>query len=198
LFLLISSAEGKLPVTIRSRTRILRVTALGEADLEKAVRAALVRDEQEADAKSIATVLVLSDGSVRRALELISGEGIEFYDEIVDFFRTLPELDGARLHRVVDQIGGFSNTEQLELFISLLLGLIERLIRFTATGEGATKEEQALANRLISQGNLAPWAEAWEAISEAHAEALEYNLDRSLFAMETWFRLQKLAREHPV
>src|SRR5262245_17612297 len=198
LFLLISSAEGKLPVTICSRTRILRVAALGEADLEKAVRAALVRDEQEADAKSIATVLVLSDGSVRRALELISGEGIEFYDEIVDFFRTLPELDGARLHRLVDQIGGFSNTEPLELFISLLLGLIERLIRFTATGEGATKEEQALANRLISQGNLAQWAEPWEAISEAHAEALEYNLDRSLFAMETWFRLQKLVREHPV
>jgi hypothetical protein len=99
---------------------------------------------------------------------------------------------------LVDQIGGFSNTEQLELFIALLLGLIERLIRFTATGEGATREEQALAKRLISQGNLAQWAEAWEAISAAHVEALEYNLDRSLFAMETWFRLQKLAREHLV
>ena len=135
---------------------------------------------------------------VRRALELISGEGIELYDEIVAFFAELPDLDGARLHRLVDQIGGFSNTEQLELFISLLLGLIERLIRFTAIGEGATKEEQALANRLISPGNLAQWAEGWEAISEAHVEALEYNLDRSLFAVEIWFRLQKLAREHPV
>jgi DNA polymerase III subunit delta' len=198
LFILISSSEGRLPVTIRSRTRILRVAALGEEDLEKAVRAALVRDEQKADAKSIATALVLSDGSVRRALELISGEGIKLYDEIVAFFAELPDLDGARLHRVVDQIGGFSNTEQLELFISLLLGLIERLIRFTATGESTTKDEQALANRLISPGNLAQWAEGWEAISEAHAEALEYNLDRSLFGVEIWFRLQKLAREHPV
>jgi DNA polymerase-3 subunit delta' len=198
LFILISGAEGRLPVTIRSRARVLRVTALGEEDLEKAVRAALARDQQEADAKSIGTALALSNGSVRRALELISGEGIELYDETIAFFAELPELDGPRLHRLVDQIGGFSNTEQLELFIALLLGLIERLVRFTATGEGATRGEQALAKRLISQRNLAQWAEVWEAISEAHAEALEYNLDRSLFAMETWFRLQKLAREHPV
>ncbi len=35
LFLLISSAEGRLPVTIRSRARTLRVTALGEEDLER-------------------------------------------------------------------------------------------------------------------------------------------------------------------
>jgi DNA polymerase III subunit delta' len=196
LFVLISGAEGRLPVTIRSRARILRVAALGEEDLEKAVRAALARDEQEAE--NIETALALSNGSVRRALELISGEGVELYDEIIAFFAELPELDGPRLHRLVDQIGGFSNTEQLELFIALLLGLIERLIRFTATCEGATREEQAVAKRLISQGNLAQWAEAWEAISAAHAEALEYNLDRSLFAMETWFRLQKLAREHLV
>jgi hypothetical protein len=99
---------------------------------------------------------------------------------------------------LVERIGGFSNIEQLELFIALLLGVIERLIRFTATGEGATKEEKALAKRLISQGNLSQWAEAWKAISETKAEALEYNLDRSLLVLETWFRLQRLAREHPV
>ncbi len=34
LFLLISSAEGRLPVTIRSRSRTLRVSALGEEDLD--------------------------------------------------------------------------------------------------------------------------------------------------------------------
>lgn len=198
LFVLISGAEGRLPVTIRSRARVLRVAALSKDDLENAVRAALARDDQESDARIIGAALALSNGSVRRALELISGEGVKLYDEIIAFFTELPELDGPRLHRLVDQIGGFSNTEQLELFIVLLLGLIERLIRFTATGEGATREEQALAKRLISQGNLAEWAEAWEAISEAHAEALEYNLDRSLFALETLFRLQKLAREHPV
>jgi len=198
LFILISGAEGRLPVTIRSRARVLRVTALAQQDLEDAVRAALAREDQESDTKIIATALAVSNGSVRRALELISAEGIALYDEIIALFTELPDLDGARLHRLVDQIGSFSNTEQLELFISLLLDLIEHLIRFTATGEGATRREQTLAKRLISRGNLAHWAEAWEAISEAYAEALEYNLDRSLFVLETWLLLQKLAREHPL
>jgi DNA polymerase-3 subunit delta' len=198
VFLLISSAEGRLPVTIRSRARTLRVAALGEEDLEKAVRAALARDDQEADAKTLSTALSLSQGSVRRTLELVSGEGIELYGETVAFFAALPELDGTRLHRLVERLGGFGDTERLELFLALLLGLIERLIRFGATGEGATKEEQMLAKRLISRPNLAPWAEAWEAISQARAEAFEYNLDRSLLVLETWFRLQRLAREHPV
>ena len=77
LFLLISSAEGRLPVTIRSRTRTLRVAALDDSDLEKAVRAALARDEHEADAKTLSTALALSQGSVRRALEQkeLSGPG---------------------------------------------------------------------------------------------------------------------------
>jgi hypothetical protein len=42
------------------------------------------------------------------------------------------------------------------------------------------------------------WAEAWEGISEATTEAFALNLDRSLLLLETWFRLQAVAREHPV
>jgi DNA polymerase III subunit delta' len=198
LFLLISSAEGKLPVTIRSRTRTLRVAALGAKDLEGAVRAALDRDGHEVDDKTLATSLALSEGSVRRALELVSSGGIELYDEIAIAVAALPDIEGARLHRQVDRLSGYGDSEQLDLYLGLLLGLIERLIRFTATGEGAPREEQALASKLVSSANLAHWAEAWEAISDAKAEALALNLDRGLLVLETWFRLQSVAREHPV
>jgi DNA polymerase-3 subunit delta' len=198
LFLLISGAEGRLPVTIRSRTRTLRVASLGDDDLEKAVRGALARDGLEADAKALKTAFALCQGSVRRALELISGEGIELYDEIIDNFVSLPEVDGARLHGSVEGLSSASDGERLELYLSLLLGLIERLIRFTATGEGATERERALAMRLLSRANLAHWAEAWEAISLERAEAMALNLDKSLLVLDTWFRLQRLAREHPV
>ncbi len=198
LFLLISSAEGRLPVTIRSRARTLRVTALGEEDLKKAVQAALERDGHEADAKTLATALALSQGSVRRALELVSSAGIELYGDILEALSGLPEIDGARLHRLVDRLAGPSNSDRLDLYLSLLLGVIERLIRYAATGEGATKDEQALAKRLVSAANLAHWAEAWEAMSEAKAEAQALNLDRGLLLLETWFRLQQVAREYPV
>ncbi|HSD93433.1 MAG TPA: DNA polymerase III subunit delta' [Methyloceanibacter sp.] len=198
LFLLVSSAEGRLPVTIRSRARTLRVAPLGETDLERAVRAALERDQHEANAKTLATALALSQGSVRRALELISCEGIELYGEIAAALALLPEIEGPRLHRQVERIAGPGDSERLDLYLALLLTLIERLIRFAATGEGATQDEQALAGRLVSSANLAHWAEAWEAISNAKTEALALNLDRSLLVLEAWFRLQSLAREHPV
>jgi DNA polymerase-3 subunit delta' len=198
LFLLISSAEGKLPVTIRSRVRTLRVAPLGAEDLEGAVRAALERDGHEADEKTLVTALALSQGSVRRALELVLSEGIDLYDEIAVALAGLPEIEAPRLHRQVDRLSGYGDSEQLDLYLGLLLGLIERLIRFTATGEGAPREEQALASRLVSHGNLAHWAEAWEAISDAKAEALALNLDRGLLVLESWFRLQAVAREHPV
>ena len=198
LFLLISSAEGRLPVTIRSRSRTLRVTALGEEDLAGAVRAALARDGHEADAKTLATAVALSQGSVRRALELVSSAGIELYGEILAALAALPEIDGARLHRLVDRLAGGANSDRLDLYLSLLLGLIERLVRFAATGEGATQEEQKLAKGLVSRANLAQWAEAWEAMSEAKAEAQALNLDRGLLLLETWFRLQQVARDHPV
>jgi DNA polymerase-3 subunit delta' len=198
LFLLISSAEGRLPVTIRSRARTLRVSPLGEEDLRGAVEAALARDGHEADANTLATALALSQGSVRRALELVLSEGIELYGEIVAALAALPEIDGPRLHRQVERLAVPTESERLDLYLALLLGLIERLIRFTATGEGATKEEEKLAKRLISPANLADWAEAWEAIAEAKTEAAALNLDRSLLLLESWFRLQHLVREHPV
>ena len=60
------------------------------------------------------------------------------------------------------------------------------------------REERKLAERLLSPATLASWAEAWEAISEAKAEAQALNLDRGLLLLESWFRLQQVAREHPV
>jgi DNA polymerase-3 subunit delta' len=198
LFLLISAAEGRLPVTIRSRVRALRVAGLAATEVEGAVRAALKRDAHEADAKTLATALDLCQGSVRRALELVSSQGIELYDEILAAFAALPELDGPRLHRNAERLGAMAETARLDLYLSLLLGLIERMIRFAATGAGATQAERALAERLLSPGNLSAWARAWEDISEARAETFALNLDRTLLVLDTWFRLQALAREHPV
>lgn len=198
LFLLISAAEGRLPVTIRSRTRTLRVTGLGEVDLEGAVRAALLRDGHDTDDKTLATALALSEGSVRRALELVSNGGIALYREILASLGGLPEIEGPELHRLVDRLASSAESERFDLYLALLLGLIERLIRFTATGAGATAEEQRLAARLLSPANLSHWAETWEAISEAKAEAQALNLDRGILLLESWFRLQQVAREHPV
>jgi DNA polymerase-3 subunit delta' len=202
LFLLVASAEGRLPVTIRSRTRALRFAPLAPEALEGAVRAALERDDHAVDEASLRTALSLSEGSVRRSLELATGGGIALHGEIVALLGELPHLDGARLHRLVERLGGPSDSEALELFASLLLGVMERLVRASARGDGPSPEglspqEQELG-RLVGPGNRAHWAEAWEAIGRAKAEASILNLDRSLLLLETFFRLQQLVRQHPV
>jgi DNA polymerase-3 subunit delta' len=195
LFLLVATAEGRIPVTIRSRCRTLRVTALPPAALEGAVRAALERDRHEVDAETLRVALALSQGSVRRALELATGEGIALYREMFAIFAALPELDGPAAHKLAERLGGFgSDGERLELFLSLLLGLMERLIRQAATGEGAIGEERALAERLLDHAALPQWVETWEAIGNAKADAAALNLDRSLLVLETLYRLQQLVR----
>ena len=195
LFLLVATAEGRIPVTIRSRCRTLRVTALSEDDLEKAVQAALERDDHEVDAKTLSTALALSQGSVRRALELATGEGIALYRDIVTAFAKLPELDGQAAHKLAERLGGFGgDSERLDLFLSLLLGLMERLIRTAANGEGAIGEEGALARRLLDRASLPQWVDAWEAIGQAKADAASLNLDRSLLVLEAFYRLQQAAR----
>jgi DNA polymerase-3 subunit delta' len=195
LFLLVATAEGRIPVTIRSRCRTLRVTGLDREVLEGAVRAALERDDHDVDAKTLSTALALSQGSVRRALELATGEGIALYRDIVTALAKLPELDGQAAHKLAERIGGFgADNERLELFLSLLLGLIERLIRTAASGEGAIGEEGALARRLLDRATLPQWVDAWEAIGQAKADAASLNLDRSLLVLETFYRLQQAAR----
>lgn len=194
LFLLVATAEGRIPVTIRSRTRTLRVGALTEDDLQKAVEAALKRDGHKVDAKTLAAALALSQGSVRRALELATGEGIELYRELLDHLGRLPELDGPALHRLAERLGGPSDSDRLELFFSLLLGLLERLIRTTATGEGALDDERVLSSPLLDRANLAQWVEAWEAIGRAKADVASLNLDRNLLLLESFLRLQQVAR----
>lgn len=195
LFLLVATAEGRIPVTIRSRCRTLRVTALRHEELEGAVRAALERDEHEVDAGTLSVAIELSQGSVRRALELATGEGIALHHEILTTFAKLPELDGQAAHRLAERLGGFgSDGERLELFLSLLLGLMERLIREAATGEGAIGEEREHAARLLTPATLPHWVEAWEAIGRAKADVASLNLDRSLLVLETLYRLQQAAR----
>jgi DNA polymerase III subunit delta' len=196
VFFLVAAAEGQIPVTIRSRCRTLRVNALGDDDLKQAVAAALARDGYDTDADTLETALILSQGSVRRALELVTGDGITLYRDLVTAFGKLPELDGPGLHKLAERLGSPSDTERFELFFSLLLGLLERLIRTAATGEGAIGAEGELARRLIGRNDLSPWVETWEAIGLAKADAMSLNLDRSLLVLETFLRLQRAARAH--
>jgi DNA polymerase-3 subunit delta' len=194
LFLLVAVAEGAIPVTIRSRCRTLRVGALSAVELADATRAALERDGNEVQADALSTALALSQGSVRRALELATGDGVQVYRETLDALSTLPRLDGQKVHRLAERVGGFTDIGRFELFFSLLQGALERLIRGSATGTDPLQEETAIRNRLFGPEHLGKWAEAWDALRKAKDDAVMLNLDRSIVVLEAFLRLQEAAR----
>ena len=117
------------------------------------------------------------------------------YREALALVGSLPELDGARVQKLAEKLAAQGEAERLELFYSLLLGLLERLIRFAATGQSATEEEASLGRKLLSHADLGAWAEAWAGIAQAKDETLGLNLDRSLLLFETFLRLKALAQE---
>ena len=189
VFLLVASAPGRLPVTVRSRCRALRLRPLAPDALADAVRALV-----EADAAELASAAALAQGSVRHALELYANDGIEIYRRLLDVLRKLPRADHGAVHALADAVTVRGADDKFELLHTLLGDALARLVRQAATGTGAIGEETDLAARLIRPQRLAPWAELWETVTRAKADAFALNLDRKNLILGTFFRLEETAR----
>lgn len=195
LFLLIAAAPGRLPVTIRSRCRMLRLAPMTELPLEQAVMAAHARAGLETpETGRMKTVLPLAEGSVARALRLLAGDGAELYRRMMDLIADLPRLDHRALHKLADELAVPGAETSYNLFFALLGEALARMVSHAATGSGAAGEEEAKAARLIDPRALAQWAELWETIHRAKAEADTLNLDRKNLVLGTFFRLEEAAR----
>lgn len=195
LFLLVCTALGRLPPTIRSRCRLLKLEPLDGASLANAVRQALGAIETgEPSTGDLTLALELAEGSVRRALSLLRGDSLAVYRRLIALLETLPSLDMRGVHALADKAGSFGNAEGFEAIFELLLGILARLVRAGARGEQGTETEMQLAARLVGPDGLAPWAELWETSVLAKVETLALNLDRKLLILETFFRIQDLAR----
>ncbi len=195
VFLLATSAPGRLPVTVRSRCRTLALRPLETSDLITAVRAQIVAADMEMpDDELLEACARLAQGSVRHALELVVGGGVEIYDRILAVLRSLPRLDHASVHGLADDVTARGAESRYQLFHALLADALARLVRQAATGSGAIGEEAAGAGRLIGPDMLARWAELWETVSRMKADALALNLDRHSLILGIFFRLEETAR----
>lgn len=195
VFLLVCAAPGRLPATVRSRCRTLLLQPLGEADLANAVEAAMEGaglDLPTADALREAGRL--AQGSVRRTLELLGDGGLDIRARLLALMRGLPGLDYGAVHALADAVGGGGGERHFEVMFGLLEDMVARLVRHGATGTGAVGEEATLASRLVPAHGLARWAELWEEVRRAKAEALALNLDRKALVLGVFFQLDETAR----
>lgn len=195
VFLLVSSAPGRLPVTVRSRCRVLRLRPLATDALIAAVRAEIDgAGAVEADGAKLASCAALAQGSVRHALELFANDGVEIYQRLLAVLRKLPRADHGAIHALADEVAARSADDKFEMLHTLFSDALARLVRQAATGAGAIGEEAELADRLIRPHRLAPWAELWETVTRAKTEAFALNLDRKNLILGTFFRLEETAR----
>ena len=195
IFLLVSAAPGRLPITIRSRCRQLKLEPLEPPALAKAVGLAFEHAEMELpNDADLNRSLELAEGSVGFALQLLSNDGLELYDQLFRALTSLPDPDYAALHALADRAAVSGDLDRFELTTTMLEGIIARLIRQQTLGEGAIGEEAVLAGQLIGPHGLARWAELWETLRRAKAETLALNLDRKSFFLGTFFRLEETTR----
>lgn len=174
LLLLISNAPGRVLPTIRSRCRTVILRPLDDAEVAKAVAAALGEKKVTDEIRAAAAA---ASGSVSRALALLEGDALELRDRLVGLLARLPELDPRALHALGDEIAG-TEAETLSAFMDTVNAWL---------GERLKSEPQR-------PERLARIADVWASVNKAGREAEAYNLDRKPFVFSVFGRLADAAR----
>ncbi|MFT3730806.1 MAG: DNA polymerase III subunit delta' [Hyphomicrobium sp.] len=198
IFLLVTSAPGRLLATIRSRCRVITMEPLSASDLKRAAAQALTAVEKPLpDDVEWDKLLPLAGGSVGRALTLLGGGGLALQARIDQILGGLPKLDLRAVHGLADELQSPLQDAKFQLFMDLLQSSLGRLISAAATGEGAARDIE-LGRRLTGAdggaGRLATFAELWETLARDKADTVTLNLDRKSFILGSFARLEAASR----
>jgi len=183
LFLIVSHAPGRSLATIRSRCRRLDVHPLPAGTIAAALAGHGVEDTD------IALAAALSEGSLRRAAVLGSGEGIAIYRDLSALLAGLPRFDVAAAHALADRVAGRGNDDAWTAFSDLLGGWLNRRVRGEGEPTGGTQPGPGVA-----AAALATWAAAWEKLTTSTEEADELNLDRKRTVLSILTMLARATR----
>ncbi|HEY1932401.1 MAG TPA: DNA polymerase III subunit delta' [Acetobacteraceae bacterium] len=167
ILLLTCAAPGRLPATIRSRCRRLRLSPLADEPMARLLADYLPKltgDER-------GRLLTLAEGSPGRALLLADGEGLKIAALVDKVLADLPNLPPTRALEVSDALArsetGFST------FMDLLRAGLAAAVREAARGRADPEQE-----RLAAQRPLDAWGEVWHGLTELQDETERANLDK--------------------
>lgn len=192
LFLLVSHSPGRLPATVRSRCRKLRLQPLSDGQVEQTVAALC----PELEANERAAVARLGEGSPGKALALAEAGALALYDEMLGLLRSLPRTDIVALHALGDKLARPNNEAAYHTFMGLLTGWLEQMVRTHAAGKVWTDVipgEAEVANRLVTSAPLEQWVEVWENITLLAAQADAVNLGRKHVLLNIFTSLAETA-----
>jgi DNA polymerase-3 subunit delta' len=185
-FLVVSHAPGRALPTIRSRCRRLDLAPLPAGAIVAAVEA---NGGDLPDASDLALIARLAEGSLRRAILLLEGGGIETYRSFTRIAAQLPRADIPAMHAFADSISGRGNDDGWTGFIDMLRAWLNRRIR----GEDEPETDIPLSPA-VRATPLERWAEVWENLATSSELSDEYNLDRKRTVLSVLMTLARATR----
>ena len=194
LLLLACHAPWRLPRTIISRCRRLRLAALDEA----AFRAALQRAAPSLQGSELRLLHAASDGSPGEALRMRALGGVELRRELDTLLADLPELDRRRLATFTTSLVGAGNEARRELAARMLQRSLVDLARVAAEGKGRDPSRTGLPRRLaplagsLAQGRV--WADAASTLGDTLDQSALVNLDPAASFLAALLQLEQAAR----
>jgi len=184
LFLIVSHAPGRALATIRSRCRRLDLAPLAPAAIAAALGQAGAADEADIDLAA-----ALAEGSLRRAIFLLDGGGIDAYRRLTRLLARLPDIDVAAIHDFADSVSRRGDEDAWTGFNDLVAGWLNRRVR------GAPEPDSAAALApVVPATPLERWAEVWENLRRSSALADALNLDRKRTALSILMSLARATR----
>jgi DNA polymerase-3 subunit delta' len=174
LLLLVSHAPGRLLPTIRSRCRMLPLRPPAVDDIARAAAVALGRREDESE---VIEAIAAADGSVARAVQLLSGDALKVRERVTELLAALPSVDAMALHALGDALG----RADPQAFAAFVDTVREWLSARVGRGSG-------------EPARLAQVAEVWEKLNGAAREVEVFNLDRKPMVFAVFGLLAEAAR----
>jgi len=143
---------------------------------EIAPAAAAVLEREPGDSE-VAKAAAAADGSVGRAVQLLSGEALKVRERVVELLAALPSIDALALHALGDALGRADPLAFAAFVDTVRTWLSARL------GRGAG-----------GPARRAQGAEVWEKLNGAAREVEMFNLDRKPMVFAVFGLLAEAAR----
>ena len=162
VFFVLTHAVGGLLPTIRSRCQMLSLQPLDT----KSINTVLDRLKVQASDTDRERASILSEGSVRRAIQLIQGDVMKDYkafEKLMDARATGNGTDWGVVHKVADNVSRKGREQEFDLFLDLVTAWIGK---------------QARRNNKASLSELSAWATVWEKTNQSIAQTKAFNLDK--------------------
>lgn len=167
ILLLTCSAPGRLPATIRSRCRRLRLDALDDATMGTLL--ARYRPDMPQDDRD--RLVTLAEGSPGRALLMAEEEGLKIAGLVDQVLTALPTIPPNLPHAIADALG--RSDTGFVTFMDLLTAGIAASVREAARGHADPDQE-----RLASLRPHADWGDVWTQLGQLRDETERFALDK--------------------